>query len=542
MAVFALIVQAAITSSSYSIIPTAASRTASAQVSESVEADDFVIAAAGDWGCTYYTNRTIIEIKDIQPDLVLPLGDYSYKTTMDCWHDRLTALGNEWVHDRIHNPTTIALGNHENDTCSCGASGTRQLSTVGEAALLLHFGLTGQTYYSYEKEGVHFVVLDPNIDYRKSSPQYAWVKNDLETASKDQTISWIIVYMHMPMYSSSVEGKGGNLNYTGPNKPLRETYQPLFDRNRVDLVIHAHVHAYERMKPMSYRAVIEDNHGWTYNDPRGQIYVTVGTAGKSLYRYDAKPAMSAKQFDLDDKHYGFLKLTINNDSKTLTGEFIKNNWTGTTLDTFEINHSAKYDYSPYYVYDGSSSSYTEVPDSSSLRLTDFTLAAWFQTNEDFSAPGYQEKTIIANKGGFSSEAIGKNMNYGMWIINGYYGGRIQAGFENANGADVFVQSTKKYNDGRWHYAVVTFDKASSTLTLYVDGVQVAKRITSMKPDSNGTQPFRIGANSLVLDSHFKGNADEVRVWNRAITAGEVSNAYQNGIFNTAGQVLLKDGS
>ena len=72
--------------------------------------------------------------------------------------------------------------------------------------------------------------------------------------------------------------------------------------------------------------------------------------------------------------------------------------------------------------------------------------------------------------------------------------KIKGGFETSTGADHFVTSPNTYNDNQWHYAVVTY--GGSTVKLYIDGVQVASKSTSgASPDSSGTKPVRIGANS-----------------------------------------------
>jgi phosphodiesterase/alkaline phosphatase D-like protein len=45
---------------------------------------DFNFVAAGDWGCNSNTNKTISSIQSKNPELVLRLGDYSYKNTVRC--------------------------------------------------------------------------------------------------------------------------------------------------------------------------------------------------------------------------------------------------------------------------------------------------------------------------------------------------------------------------------------------------------------------------------------------------------------------------
>ena len=104
--------------------------------------------------------------------------------------------------------------------------------------------------------------------------------------------------------------------------------------------------------------------------------------------------------------------------------------------------------------------------------------------------------------------------------------RIKVGFETSSGADQFLTSPLAYSDGQWHYAVVTND--GSTLTLYIDGVAVtSKSVAGSSPENTGTKPVRIGANSRVTPpgNFFTGEVDEVRIWNNALTASEVANAF-----------------
>ena len=102
----------------------------------------------------------------------------------------------------------------------------------------------------------------------------------------------------------------------------------------------------------------------------------------------------------------------------------------------------------------------------------------------------------------------------------------------------YITSPLSYNDGKWHYAVVTF--GGTTIVLYVDGVQVGTKSTlGASPESSGTKPVRIGANSRVIPpgNFFTGEVDEVRVWNDDLTVQQVTGAFAGTSFNTAEQVL-----
>ena len=129
------------------------------------------------------------------------------------------------------------------------------------------------------------------------------------------------------------------------------------------------------------------------------------------------------------------------------------------------NAQTGYHYTPGLLLTGSN--YKDVASSSSLQLSQFSVAAWFKTSTNFASTA-----VIVNKGGFGSEEPGQNLNYGIWMNSAE---QVKAGFEASNGADYIATSPNAYNDNIWHYAVVTYD--GSTVKLYIDGVQVATKST-----------------------------------------------------------------
>jgi Concanavalin A-like lectin/glucanases superfamily/Bacterial Ig domain/PKD domain len=159
-------------------------------------------------------------------------------------------------------------------------------------------------------------------------------------------------------------------------------------------------------------------------------------------------------------------------------------------------------------------SYLDVNGTNSV--SKFSVAAWFKTSND-----YKSDAFIVSKPG-----DGGNMNYGIWMTNAE---KIRGGFETSNGKPIYATSPLSYSDGKWHYAVVTFD--GSVINLYVDGIQVATQSASGSPDKGGNEPVRVGADSKTLEDYFIGNVDEIRVWRVALTPDEVKDAYQ-GFFET----------
>jgi hypothetical protein len=190
-------------------------------------------------------------------------------------------------------------------------------------------------------------------------------------------------------------------------------------------------------------------------------------------------------------------------------------------------NATKYNLEPFLSLQGST--FQDIPNNESLSLSNFSIATWFKTSQNYTEPG-----TIVNKGGMGTDEQGMNLNYGIWINEN---NAVTGGFEAESGDDFIVNSSKNYNDGNWHYSLLTFN--GSLLSLFIDGKLVANQsaITD-QPDNTGDQPLRIGANSLNEDKFFKGDVDEIRVLDRALNESEAKDTYSGNKFNTTGQKLF----
>jgi len=197
--------------------------------------------------------------------------------------------------------------------------------------------------------------------------------------------------------------------------------------------------------------------------------------------------------------------------------------------SFDINYDTKYSYQPAYRLLGGN--YFELPSSPLFQLYKFSVAAWFNTNKDGPSVFY-----IVNKGGGGLETAGSNQNYGIWMNNEEH---IVGGFESSDSDNDFATSPLTYNDSKWHYAVVTYDGLATIL--YVDGMQVGMEPAEQEPakqePDTTTNPLRVGANSYPLNGFFVGQIDEIRLWDRPLSAAEIADQYNNGKYETNGQIL-----
>lgn len=140
----------------------------------------------------------------------------------------------------------------------------------------------------------------------------------------------------------------------------------------------------------------------------------------------------------------------------------------------------------------------------------YTVGAWFKT------AGSSRQTIFAaTKTGTSDH---------LMLLEVGTDGRIRYLHRFPTGASggTEVFSTDTFDDGKWHQ--VTAVKNATTITLYVDGLQVAQAADTTGVESSvdivaGTSAKSGGSND------FNGSLDEILVYGSALSPTEVSNLY-----------------
>jgi hypothetical protein len=160
--------------------------------------------------------------------------------------------------------------------------------------------------------------------------------------------------------------------------------------------------------------------------------------------------LNSEKYKFSSTNARYVRVTVYGNSQ--------NNWASITeLDVFGSTSapSGGYNYSPNLALTGSN-----FQNANSPALSQFSLATWFKTSTNFVSDAF-----IANKGGIGSDSSGQNMNYGIWMNSAE---RIVAGLETSSGIDHLVSSPNTYNDGQWHYVVVTND--GSTVRDYISMV------------------------------------------------------------------------
>jgi len=86
------------------------------------------------------------------------------------------------------------------------------------------------------------------------------------------------------------------------------------------------------------------------------------------------------------------------------------------------------------------------------------------------------------------------------------------------------QTGASVNPGVWQHVVAVYDNGS--MKFYLNGVQYTSSTSEGSHSSSGT--FTIGANQNGGLNYYKGDIDDVALWNEALTAAEITALYNAG--------------
>jgi Concanavalin A-like lectin/glucanases superfamily/Calcineurin-like phosphoesterase len=175
----------------------------------------------------------------------------------------------------------------------------------------------------------------------------------------------------------------------------------------------------------------------------------------------------------------------------------------------------KYRYEPHKKFNGTSD-FNQITHTAAYSVTQFSIGCWFRT----SASGALMFMIV--KGSTTSETAGTNVNYSLAMTSS---NTVQLFWETSAGVDKVVTSPLTYNDGKWHFALGTYDQV--TIRLYIDGKEVANLAETAAPDNNPTDIY-IGVNNGGASNFWNGDLDEIRIWNNDLTAREQADLFTFG--------------
>jgi len=150
---------------------------------------------------------------------------------------------------------------------------------------------------------------------------------------------------------------------------------------------------------------------------------------------------------------------------------------------------------------------------------DFTIETWVKYDVVKTAAGQYDIYLAHDTGG-------GNQNKWMFVrTNDFYGGGYGLYFHANGGGSVFLFDYEFVPlASKWYHLAVTRD--GSDWVLYVNGTAVDTASSSYSIPLISA-PLTMGQGEGI--GYFNGSMDEVRMYNRTLTATEISNSYSQGI-------------
>lgn len=161
--------------------------------------------------------------------------------------------------------------------------------------------------------------------------------------------------------------------------------------------------------------------------------------------------------------------------------------------------------------------YVSIRNSSSLQPANVTVAAWF------NASSLVGRTVVStpyNGPPWTSP-------YVSWMIRINSSTNLEFDVGNGTTYSGWAIAVSALQTGQWYHVALTYN--GTTLTAYLNGVSLGTRTNVTGPVGYGNRPVLLGADygaSPAYD-YFSGTLDDVRVYNRALSAAEIA-AVKNG--------------
>ncbi len=269
----------------------------------------FVVSVGGDYGAWNGFEESLNQIQGSGADFAIALGDLSYGGFAKPGFGTEEGWCREF-HAAFANVEIVA-GNHDTGDTLPGEGDINRF--VQYCPFTLDAQVTGeygkQYYFDYPRVNpiARFILISPDLvfvvdngehyRYDIGTPRYIWTQDAID-AARAAGIPWVIVGMH-----KNCIGAGEHACETGP-----DILNLLLDR-KVDLILNAHTHNYERTKQLALNAdtcagmqlhvfnencIADDGSDNLYKRGAGSVLVIAGTGGRDI-----------ASFNVDDPYAGY---------------------------------------------------------------------------------------------------------------------------------------------------------------------------------------------------------------------------------------------
>lgn len=194
-----------------------------------------------------------------------------------------------------------------------------------------------------------------------------------------------------------------------------------------------------------------------------------------------------------------------------------NNYHGVTSGAIVLTTDRKGNPAQAYQFDGVDDKISITAED--LENSDFTISVWVKTSQVLVDGLYSQIFMGGYNGGNPDVELalanfsGNNFRHTFF----YY---IRSDFA-ASYDDAYIRTANNINDGNWKHLVMI--RRSNKLIAYLNGVLVDSINHNISGDVMSHNRYTIGNGEVTaVNRWFKGDIDDIGVWNRELTATEVA--------------------
>ena len=275
-----------------------------------------------------------------QLDMAIHIGDLAYNLDDDCGRiGDAFMIDIEGIASRV--PYMVGPGNHEAEKWEMMSYNHYLHRYNGQRYVAEKSGSQSVRWYSFNRGGVHFVVLDADpwvmrLTFNVARKQTVWLRRDLAKVNRTET-PWLVVLLHRALYCT--KSTDSECNEESQNLRTGDAYwfspeglEPLFLQHGVDLVMSGHTHHYERTYPLARGKVMPGMNGM-YANPKGIVHVQSGVGGSTSTDRFTVPQAPFEAFRDMQYRRGFAIGDFHNASHLTVTQV---DTTGKVVDTFTL--------------------------------------------------------------------------------------------------------------------------------------------------------------------------------------------------------------
>jgi hypothetical protein len=234
----------------------------------------------------------------------------------------------------------------------------------------------------------------------------------------------------------------------------------------------------------------------------------------------------------DNTSIGMLVDTTSNQIDGVLGGFALTGTSSNFISGSPVS-SDQVDLQPKAIHFDGVDDYIEVPHNDMLNLSEYTLELWMYVES-----GTDNLSTL----------IGKNNNnestYSLQISNVSEGTLRFWVFDGTGYLANMYSSAGAFVVDEWTHVAITYDNTTQLYTMYVNGDVVAS-YTGTSGTHASNLPIQIGRGIGSSDYLFKGKMDEIRIWDRPLSACELNsvayNEFNGAEFGLVAYYPIRDG-